>query len=176
MKMVSYLWLFILMTVMSAYAQTHLPELIVNGSFEQRGSNIEHIIQKRSGDALNGYPYYNEQGQATGDVNLIPAGNKGIVGWQIDSGNIDLVQGWPASDGTHSIDLNGSTPAVLSQTIETQPGTLYKLSFNLSANPGGLDDVSRLRVIAGEKSKEFSIDRRNKRLSYDDLKYENISF
>lgn len=161
-------------TVTCAQAQTG--NLIANGSFEDKGPNLNAIIQSRTGNVQNGYPYYNEQGQATGDIDLIPAGNKGITGWHIDSGNIDLIRGWPASDGHMSIDLNGSKPAAISQTIDTQPGTLYELRFDLSANPGGQDNVSRLRVIAGDKTKDFAIDRRTKDISYDDLKYETQSF
>jgi choice-of-anchor C domain-containing protein len=61
-----------------------------------------------------------------------------LTGWTINSGgSIDLIHDyWYSPEGTQSIDLAGSTPAKISQTINTADthGT-YTLSFWLAGNP-----------------------------------------
>jgi choice-of-anchor C domain-containing protein len=68
------------------------------------------------------------------------AGN-GITGWTIQSGSIDLIRDyWQASNGLQSLDMNGNSPAVLSQMLTTNIGSTYNFSFFLAGNPDGRFD------------------------------------
>lgn len=70
----------------------------------------------------------------------------GLPGWTIgvpgtfDTGGIDIVFStgtgptyWQAADGNVSLSLNYFTPAIISQTVATIPGTTYRLSFFMGA-------------------------------------------
>jgi choice-of-anchor C domain-containing protein len=61
-------------------------------------------------------------------------------------GNVDWIRGyWQSSDGDgYSVDMNGSTPGSIAQTIATIAGAHYHLTFDMSANP---DLGSGTRVI-----------------------------
>src|SRR5688572_4185382 len=50
-----------------------------------------------------------------------------IPGWMVLDGNLDWIKGyWQSSDGDgYSIDLNGSSPGSIGQTINTVLGKLY---------------------------------------------------
>lgn len=76
------------------------------------------------------------------------AGN-GITGWTIGAGSVDLIRDyWNASQGIQSIDLNGNSPASISQLVGTQVGGVYNLSFDLAGNPDGAFD-KQLQVYWG---------------------------
>ena len=74
-----------------------------------------------------------------------------IPGWVIATGNIDLVhgQGWVSSEGSQSIDLEGSTIGSIYQIFTTAVGQEYSFSFNYSDNPYVGDDSARVRIIDG---------------------------
>ncbi len=56
--------------------------------------------------------------------------------WNVTSGSIDLVRRfWVPADGFQSIDLNGSSPGTIAQTIATTAGSSYQLRFSLAGNP-----------------------------------------
>ena len=83
-------------------------ELVTNGGFES---------------PVVGYPW-----------STILAGN-GLTGWTINYGSIDLTHdGWQSHSGDQSIDLAGNTPATISQTINTEEGKTYDLTFWLAGN------------------------------------------
>jgi choice-of-anchor C domain-containing protein len=87
------------------------------------------------------------------DTYVSPA--PGITGWSLDSGSVDLIKGyWSPSEGSQSIDLDGSAPdanqriaGAISQVLTTIPGHAYLVSFDYSANferpsadgPAGMD-------------------------------------
>jgi choice-of-anchor C domain-containing protein len=59
-----------------------------------------------------------------------------LTGWKIERGDVDVVSTyWPAEHGNQSLDLNGLTSGAISQTIATEPGHWYRLSFFYSGNP-----------------------------------------
>lgn len=56
------------------------------------------------------------------------SGNRSISNWTIESGTIDYIGAfWGHSDGTKSIDLNGSSEGTISQDISTVDGETYTL-------------------------------------------------
>ena len=60
----------------------------------------------------------------------------GLTGWNIESGNIDLIHSfWTPKSGNQSIDLVGTYPGTISQTINTVPGATYTISFRMAGNP-----------------------------------------
>jgi choice-of-anchor C domain-containing protein len=97
--------------------------------------------------------------------NSCPAPNDGVVklargitcisGWTIGDGTTDPGAGivqlistyWQEPGGTSlSIALNGTSPGSISQTLNTQPGTTYTVTFALSGDPQGGNPVKTLLV------------------------------
>lgn len=74
---------------------------------------------------------------AEGFFRTLDTGSAELTGWTIAAGNLDVVGNQPAAEGTQSLDLNGTAPAVLRQEFATVAGTLYRLSFQYGNNPGG---------------------------------------
>ncbi len=62
-----------------------------------------------------------------------------LSGWTIDKGNIQLIKNiyWESPEGTQSIDLSGTMPGNIRQTINTEPGAMYTLTFRMAGNPDG---------------------------------------
>ncbi|MER6367400.1 choice-of-anchor C family protein [Streptomyces mirabilis] len=81
--------------------------------------------------------------------------------WQVESGTVDLLgKGfWQAAEGDQSVDLNGYTAGVLSQTFMTEPGTKYTVTYSLSGDPAGPPTVKTGKVlIDGQNVQDFSFD------------------
>lgn len=100
----------IALVVLLACVGTVSANLVTNGGFES---------------PVAGYPW-----------TTLYAGN-GLTGWTIspDSGSIDLDHGgWQSHSGAQSIDLAGDRPATISQTINTEVGKTYDLTFWLAGN------------------------------------------
>ncbi|MCA1623774.1 MAG: choice-of-anchor C family protein [Acidobacteria bacterium] len=89
---------------------------------------------------------------------VVPAGSTIITGWTVDSGNVDYIGlYWQASNGTRSIDMNGSIinmnglgAGQISQTLETVPGWTYIVTFDMSGNPDGGPCEKIMSVSAGD--------------------------
>lgn len=67
------------------------------------------------------------------------AGNE-LPGWTIDAGgDIQLISSayWQTAGGVQSIDMAGTTPANIRQTLNTIPGENYELTFWIAGNPDG---------------------------------------
>lgn len=167
--MKAHLWVFGLIAASGTWAADQA-NLLVNGSFEETNA------------ALKGYPYFKEPATNTlyKAMNMIPAGNKGITGWVVEKGNVDWIGEWGTSDGVACIDLNGDRPGAISQTFDTQPGELYELKFDLSANPDQTNRISRIKVTVGDKTETYSIDRatfkKGQKITYNDLGCMTVSF
>ncbi len=118
---------------MSAGAQANL---VTNGSFENGSGSA----------GLGGFV-------------TLGAGNPSITGWTIGPNNIDWINNyWLASNGTHSLDMNGDSGAsAVSQTIATVAGAHYNLSFDLAGNPD-LGSLKYLTVFAGATSHSYTFD------------------
>jgi choice-of-anchor C domain-containing protein len=72
-----------------------------------------------------------------------------ITDWTVTSGSIDWIGPyWQAQDGTKSLDLDGSAPGAISQTLATTIGNTYAVSFFMAGNPNGPPVVKTLTVSA----------------------------
>lgn len=80
--------------------------------------------------------------------------------WQVVSGNVDLLAGWEDTPlGGSGVDLNGTIPGSISQSITTEPGKTYQLTFALTGDFFATTQTTKhLRVSAGATSSDFSID------------------
>ncbi|HEX4190643.1 MAG TPA: choice-of-anchor P family protein [Marmoricola sp.] len=101
------------------------------------------------------------------EFNTYGVGSTAITGWTVSAGTVDLntPAAWesPAGDpsATQTIDLNGTSPGALTQTLATQAGLHYSGSFELAANPGGcipLLDPKTGTLSVGSDSQPFSFD------------------
>ena len=96
-------------------------------------------------------------------------GDPRLPGWEVTLNSVDRErtepggcnEGWFASHGTYSLDMNGcSVGGKIQQSVVTVPGTTYVISFDLSMNPTNVS-VGQLRVRAGTTSQEFDYQRKN---------------
>ena len=120
--------------VLSAPAHTLSFE---NGSFEQGVSNTG------SGFTLYG-----------GDSTSLP-------GWTVTGNSVDYLNYyWVASNGSKSLDLDGSLgeSGGVTQTFDTIAGKSYQVNFDLAGNPGGEPTVKTLAVTAPNFSQNYSFD------------------
>ncbi|WP_020473222.1 choice-of-anchor C family protein [Zavarzinella formosa] len=110
--------------------------LVVNGSFED-GPEVP---------AVPGFASLDKDSDA-------------IKGWKVTRGQIDLIEGyWKGAEGKRSLDLNGSPgTGGVKQTITTEKGKKYKLTFKLAGNPGA-PAKKEVTVEAGESKKAFAFD------------------
>ena len=101
-----------------------------------------------------------EQGPSQGDFATIVAGASGLTGWNVTQGNIeDIGAYWQAADGSHSLDMSGSTAGAIAQTFATTAGQVYDVTFDLAGNPDDvLHTVHSLNVSAAGQSQTFSFD------------------
>jgi choice-of-anchor C domain-containing protein len=81
-----------------------------------------------------------------------------IFGWTLSSGTIDYIGSrWVAGDGVRCIDISGTSPGSIFQTVSGfTPGLAYELSFLMAANPEGGDSTRNLQVDIGSASQVFS--------------------
>jgi choice-of-anchor C domain-containing protein len=113
--------------------------LLTNGSFE-------------SGSAIPGFPPF-----------ISPTnGSTAVTGWTVVAGNIDYGTNgngfWAASDGSRSIDMNGSEAGSIAQTFATVSGAQYQVLFDMAGNFYGGTALKSLRVSAGGTSQDFTFD------------------
>jgi choice-of-anchor C domain-containing protein len=98
-------------------------------------------------------------GPGAGSFATIPGSSSAIADWSVVGGSIDWINGyWQASDGTHSVDMNGVNVGSIQQTITTVVGQAYRLTFDLSANSDHLDskpDSRALVAAAGDTNGLF---------------------
>ena len=120
-------------------------------AFLSLGASAENLVQ-------------NGSFESPGSGNLVPNPGGGIsatyiTGWAVHTGDIDYVPStsWTASDGSMSLDLLGFNYGGIRQTIATEPGKTYLVTFDLAANPGG-SPIKELRVSAAGADATFEFD------------------
>ena len=94
------------------------------------------------------------------------AGSTAIKGWTVTLKHIDYIGGlWVASNGAHSLDLEGSMCNTRStteclggikQSFATTSGQKYDVSFDLSGNPYGAPKIKTLKISAAGQSQNFT--------------------
>lgn len=75
-----------------------------------------------------------DQGADPGSYKTFAKGDK-FPGWTITKGSIDEIGSYYKCAHKWCLDMNGNEPGAIRQTIATEPGKKYELSFMLSANP-----------------------------------------
>src|SRR5262245_49903727 len=87
----------------------------------------------------------------------LDAGSTDLAPWLVSSGQVELVCSlWISAEGQRSVELNGGVPGALEQTIATEPGRPYLISFNISGDPEGPLETKFLRLtVAGEEQDFF---------------------
>ena len=121
-----------------------------------------------------------ENGTAPGSFTNIVTGGTNITDWMVDSGNVDYIGTyWVASDGSRSIDLNGTAAGSIKQTFATTVGATYEVTFDLSGNPEGTPGTRVVRVSAtgsGTPSQDFTYDTVAKANTLADMKWESKTY
>ncbi len=80
-----------------------------------------------------------------------------LSGWTVTGNGVDRVGGWEASDGSVSLDLNAFNPGGIQQSIATEAGATYTVTFDLAGNPGQ-QTIKTLDVSADGTSQTYSFD------------------
>ena len=109
-------------------------ELIVNGGFED-------------GPEVEVYTSLDEKSDA-------------MKGWIVTRGQIDYCgTHWKAAEGKRSLDLHGSPGyGGVKQTIKTEKGATYRVTFQMAGNPNVGSKKMTLAVWANEQTKGFEFD------------------
>ncbi|MCX4588134.1 choice-of-anchor C family protein [Streptomyces sp. NBC_01481] len=101
---------------------------------------------------------------SVGDSDHIPYGNGQFIGgWRVENSvNLTGSKAWQPANGTQSLDLNGDPPGpangAISQSLATEPGQQYTVSYYLAGNPICGPAVKSLTVQVADVSKDFSFD------------------
>lgn len=132
--------------LLGASNQVFAQELVVNGGFES-------VVSQNCGWICVG------------------VGSSAIPGWNVVLNTVDrqrtapptcMPGGWLAFDGQYSIDLNGcSLGGAIEQSVVVEPGSLHRLTFALTVNPGAdnLPVEGRLLVRIGKQVFQFTAPR-----------------
>ena len=99
-----------------------------------------------------------ETGTDPGAFATLVPGDTDITDWTVVSGTLDYIGTyWQASDGTRSIDMNGTDAGSISQDLPTVVGATYDVTFDLSGNPDGGVALKELSVSAnGDLPQNYS--------------------
>ncbi len=106
-----------------------------------------------------------ETGSSPGTATTLLNGSTAINGWVV-GGTVDYVGShWQAGEGSRSVDLSGSGPGSISQTLSGLTiGSQYQVSFQMAGNPDGGSKVKTLNVSVGSFSQNFTFDSTGKSL------------
>jgi choice-of-anchor C domain-containing protein len=89
-----------------------------------------------------------------GSSDLVSAGSSALFGWAVTTGDVNVVDNglWQAFQGAQSLDLNGTQPGTISQSIATSAGTHYSLTFAYANNFAAGNPVAMAEVKASGRS------------------------
>ena len=123
-------------------------------------TSIAMTVPARANLITNGSFENGTGGAAFGSFVTPQVGSTQITGWTVVQSDIDWINGyWQAEDGTHSLDLNGDDGAGgIEQTITTNVGQAYRMTFWLAGNPDGPPTIKTLTASAGATSLAYSFD------------------
>jgi len=121
------------------------------------GLALAGAAQANTNLVSNGSFELGSPGPGPGGFSTLGGGSTAMSGWTVTGASVDWINGyWQASDGTHSVDLNGAGVGGVSQTIATVVGQTYLLTFDLSGNPDSALATRTLQVTAGDASDPFA--------------------
>jgi choice-of-anchor C domain-containing protein len=98
------------------------------------------------------------------------AGETDIVGWTVLGGGVDYMNApWDVADGIHAVDLDlRNSNGGIEQAFATVAGQQYRVSFQLSGNPGrsggSLPVVKQVRVSVDGFSRDYAHDSTGQRI------------
>jgi choice-of-anchor C domain-containing protein len=112
-----------------------------------------------SGFANGSFELNNNCDAPGGSWRLLAAGSTCITGWVVAVGTVDYSNGlWVASNGIHSVELNGDSVGGISQTFDTNPNHIYRVTFDMAGNIAGPPVVKTMIVSAAGGSQAYSFD------------------
>lgn len=100
-----------------------------------------------------------------------------LSGWTV-AGNVDLINTyWQPSEGSYSLDLNGSrSSASISQILTgLTAGATYRILFDMSGNPAGPPPTKMVTVGTDEGSATYSYDTAVSGNSLSNMKWQTIT-
>jgi choice-of-anchor C domain-containing protein len=97
-----------------------------------------------------------DQGADPGGFKTLKKGDK-LPGWTITKGSVDEIGSYFKCAHGRCLDMNGSELGAIRQTLATEAGKKYEVSFLLSANPQCGGPKKTLRVSAAGDSKSFVV-------------------
>ena len=79
--------------------------------------------------------------------------------WSVTNGDVGIEGAWADTSplGGAPLDMNGTGPGTISQTLNTESGKQYQVTFALTGNWNGTPDLKELRVSADGESQDFDI-------------------
>lgn len=105
----------------------------------------------------------------------IPPGSTSIVAWVVTGAGVDLLEDpWDVFDGVRAIDLDGRSPGGIQQSFATTKGQVYRVTFDVSGNPGGEPKLKRFRVTVDGAQHDYRFNSTNQAI--DALKWRRINF
>jgi choice-of-anchor C domain-containing protein len=95
----------------------------------------------------------------TGSFRTLFAPSTVLAGWTVATGNLDWICTlWTADDGLRSLDMNGTAPARIEQTVTLTPGATYQLSFAMAGNAGGGPTLKTMTASIAGFSQSYTFD------------------
>ena len=97
----------------------------------------------------------------------LPAGSTQVFGtgatfgaWEVESGAVESLGGWhgPGPLGGVPLELSAGTPGTIVQTLNTEVGQTYQITFALSGDWSAGSSVKEMRASAGGESQDFQIE------------------
>jgi choice-of-anchor C domain-containing protein len=102
------------------------------------------------------------QGAGSFSDQILGAGSSSIPDWTISGNGVEWVDSYwqkpvlPGGGITYTVNLDGSGPGAMRETLTTKPGQYYQVIFYLSADPDGGTGTKSLTVSSGGSSQNFS--------------------
>lgn len=114
----------------------------------------------------------------SGGFSWYATGSTGLTGWTVlgtpgASNSVEALSNaffWSASDGTYSLDLNGTSPGGVEQTFSTEIGSKYHVSFDMAGNTAHTNYT--MRVAAAGKSQDYFYNKIGATWAWDKLTFE----
>ncbi|MDP9264246.1 MAG: choice-of-anchor C family protein [Acidobacteriota bacterium] len=120
--------------------------LLISAFAQQKDAKPENLV------ANGGF----DQGADPGGFKTFKKGDK-FPGWTITKGSIDQIGSYFKCAHGRCLDMNGNELGAIRQTLATEAGKKYEVSFLLSVNPQCGGPKKALRVSAAGDAKSFVV-------------------